>query len=85
MVVCWYFCLSVILSVILSVTEIAAQRMQFKCLNMHKWVQSHVLVFDVQLDLLTSKFSSLLDVFNDNPAYGESFYNSRVSGIPQYS
>jgi len=43
------------------------------------------LVFDVQLDMLTSKFSSLLDVFNDNLAHSESFYNSRVSGVPRYS
>ena len=34
--------LSVCLSVILSVTGIAAQRVQFKCWNMHRWVQSHV-------------------------------------------
>jgi len=32
------------------------------------------LVFDIQLDLLTfAKFSSLLDVFNDNLAHSESF------------
>jgi len=37
-----YGSLLVFLSVILSVTGIAAQRMQFKCWNMHKWVQSHV-------------------------------------------
>jgi len=44
------------------------------------------LVFDVQLDLLTSaRFSSLLDVFNDNLAHSESFYNSKVSGVPRYS
>jgi len=40
------------------------------------------LVFDVQLDLLTSKF---LNVFNDNLAHSGSFYNSRVSGVPRYS
>jgi len=43
------------------------------------------LVFDVQLDLLTSNFSSLLDVFNDKLAHSESFYNSRISGVPRYS
>ena len=37
-VVCWCFRLSVILSV----TGIAAQRVKFKCWNMHKWIQSHV-------------------------------------------
>jgi len=97
-VFCWCF-LSVCLSVILSVTGIAAQRVQFNCWNMHKWVQSHVFsdlnwldfwdkawFCNAQLDLLTSKFcTSLLDVFNNNLAHSESFYNSRVSGIPRYN
>ena len=90
-VVCWCFCLSVILSV----TGIAAQRVQFKCWNMHNWVQSHVfsdlnwLDFEIKLGfrctLLNLKVSSLLDVFNDNLAHSESFYNPRVSGVPCYS